>query len=567
MPVVNVGTRQSPSYLPVEVCEVERGQPAKSKLSPYQTRNMLNFAVRAPAQNAQSIVDKGTKVLGLGGPLNPTLASFGIQPHPSLITVPGRVLQAPSVYYKNNKAAQKPIQPISGRWNMKDVRFTGPTTLASWTWLYIDAEDARQFWDSPHALNGTLQAFVAKLNEIGVATGPPCIAGAKITLTGEDNEGRIDRAIEGLMRQGNPSLILTILHSNDSAAYNCVKLVCDVRRGVRNINVLAERLKGANDQYFANVGLKLNLKLGGINQSLKAGELGIIAEGRTMLVGVDVTHPSPVSAGDAPSIAGIVSSVDASLGQWPAEIKVQERRQEMVTSLDTMLKSRLQLWARSNKNTFPENIIVYRDGVSEGQYDLVIDKELPLLKKACTETYPAAQTSKTFPRISIVIVGKRHNTRFYPTREEDCDRSNNTRNGTVVDRGITEARNWDFYLQAHTAIKGTARPAHYFTVWDEIFLRQTPAPPNQNAADILENLTHKMCYLYGRATKAVSICPPAYYADLVCERARCYLSHLFDPSPQHTPSGSLVSGAGQGLSADGRDVEIHPNVRDTMFYI
>lgn len=36
---------------------------------------MLNFAVRSPAQNAQSIVTKGTEVLGLGDPANPTLVS------------------------------------------------------------------------------------------------------------------------------------------------------------------------------------------------------------------------------------------------------------------------------------------------------------------------------------------------------------------------------------------------------------------------------------------------------------------------------------------------------------
>lgn len=449
---------------------------------------------------------------------------------------------------------------------MKEARFTKPTELASWTWLYLDAEGARQHWESPEDLNNSLKAFASKLNKIGVATGPPT-PGISIKLTGRDHEGEIDRAVGELMSRKNPALILTIIHANDSMAYNCVKLACDVRRGVRNVNVLAEKLKGANDQYFANVGLKFNLKLGGTNQSLRTGELDLIAEGRTMLVGVDVTHPSPGSASDAPSIAGVVASVDSSLAQWPAGIKVQERRQEMVASLDTMLKSRLQRWARSNKNTYPQNIIVYRDGVSEGQYDIVIDKELPLLKKACKEIYPASETNKNLPRISIVIVGKRHNTRFYPSREEDADRSNNTRNGTIVDRGVTEARNWDFYLQAHTAIKGTARPAHYFTVWDEIFQYQKPAPPNQNAADILENLTHKVCYLFGRATKAVSICPPAYYADLVCERARCYMSHLFDPSPEVTPAGSMVSGSGPGVSVGSRDVEIHANVRDTMFYI
>ena len=124
---------------------------------------------------------------------------------------------------------------------------------------------------------------------------------------------------------------------------------------------------------------------------------------------------------------------------------------------------------------------------------------------------------------------------FFQPGKRTPDRSSNPQNGTVVDRGVTEARNWDFYLQAHAAIQGTARPAHYYTVIDEIFRDRKVQAPFQNAADALEDLTHNMCYLFGRATKAVSIPPPAYYADFVCERARCYLSRLFDATPGATP--------------------------------
>ena len=455
---------------------------------------------------------------------------------------------------------------MGGNWNMKSIKFTKATKLPSWTWLYVDAENARQHWRNPGELSETLKAFVTKLNEIGVTVGPPA-PGMKITLKPDSDPAEdISWAVQELMRRTKPMLIFGILYSSDAYIYNSVKLTCDVRHGVRNVNVMADRFKGGNDQYFANVGLKFNLKLGGANQSLRPSELGIISEGKTMLVGIDVTHPSPGSSSTAPSVAGIVASVDANLAQWPAEIRIHERRSEMVPALDEMLKSRLAVWARANKNTYPENIIVYRDGVSEGQYNLVIDKELPLLKKACASLYPANQTAASLPRISIVIVGKRHNTRFYPTSESTADRSNNPKNGTVVDRGVTEARNWDFFLQAHTAIKGTARPAHYYTVWDEIFRQRPVAPPHKNPSDVLEDLTHRMCYLFGRATKAVSICPPAYYADLVCERARCYLSHLFDPSPVGTPSGS-VFGGGAGGDIDRDDVLIHPIVKDTMFYI
>lgn len=75
MPVMNVGNRQNPSYLPVEVCMVEPGQPARTKLTGNQTRNMLNFAVRTPALNAQSVVRNGTRVLGFADG-NATLVSL-----------------------------------------------------------------------------------------------------------------------------------------------------------------------------------------------------------------------------------------------------------------------------------------------------------------------------------------------------------------------------------------------------------------------------------------------------------------------------------------------------------
>ncbi|KAH1988429.1 hypothetical protein KXV97_003028, partial [Aspergillus fumigatus] len=152
-------------------------------------------------------------------------------------------------------------------------------------------------------------------------------------------------------------------------------------------------------------------------------------------------------------------------------IRIQASRQEMVAALDTMLQSRLKHWVAVNRQ-LPENIIVYRDGVSEGQYNLVVEKEIPLLKSACEPMY-----QNGLPRLSVIIVGKRHHTRFYPTHEDRADRSSNPQNGTVVDRGVTEARDWDFYLQAHSALQGTARPAHYYIVWDEIFSVQKPRPP------------------------------------------------------------------------------------------
>lgn len=277
-----------------------------------------------------------------------------------------------------------------------------------------------------------------------------------------------------------------------------------------------------------------------------------------MVVGIDVTHPSPGSAKGAPSTAAIVASTDKFLSQWPADLSIQKvARQEMVDALVRMMKSRLALWRKANKGVLPENILVYRDGVGESQYKIVLDSELPLIKQACEEVYPPTDTKKKLPRITIIVVGKRHNTRFYPSKEAEADKSSNCQNGTIVDRDVTETRNWDFFLQAHSVLQGTARPAHYYVVYDEIFPNRKAKYPFMSSADVIEDLTHNMCYLFGRATKAVSICPAAYYADLACERARGYLARFYF-------AGSVPD---DGSVAHADEVRIHPDLKDSMFYI
>ena len=61
-----------------------------------------------------------------------------------------------------------------------------------------------------------------------------------------------------------------------------------------------------------------------------------------MVVGIDVTHPSPGSSSNAPSVAAIVASIDSTLAQWPTELRIQGARQEMVSAMGDMFKGRLR---------------------------------------------------------------------------------------------------------------------------------------------------------------------------------------------------------------------------------
>lgn len=564
-PVVNTGTRANPMYLPAECCMVLPGQASMKKLNPDQTAKMIGFACRRPHMNANSITSDGPGVTGLDPASGSGLASFGIKVNTNMITVPGRVLMPPTIKYRGTTS----VNSRGGSWNMQGVKFTTGATVPPWTYLWIKRDRSIGHVEKFDQLQSILSEFQKMMNASGLIA-PPVITGRIITLDQKSAKMSNDELIDSTLKAASASqqigLMFVILPDSDAAVYNTVKYAGDIKYGMHTICVLDKKVakQERRDQYLANVALKVNSKLLGVNQSLDTAKLGIIAEGKTMVVGIDVTHPSPGSLSSAPSVAAVVASTDKYLSQFPCELSIQESRKEMVTDLSSMFQSRLNLWRTRNK-TLPENILIYRDGVSEGQYQVLKDTEIPALRAACNSAYPPDQKKKGLPKISVIVVGKRHHTRFYATKQSEADRSGNPNNGTVVDRGVTSMWNWDFFLQAHTCLQGTAKPAHYYVVLDEIFGKGNLKKPHPypNAADTLEDLTHNMCYLFCRATKAVSICPPAYYADLACERARCYLSGHFDPSQS---GGSSVTGGTQ-TTASAADVTIHNKLKNSMFYI
>lgn len=79
------------------------------------------------------------------------------------------------------------------------------------------------------------------------------------------------------------------------------------------------------DQYFSNVSMKVNLKLGGSNWSLSSTDL---PPKRTIIMGCDVVHPNPGSK--AASIAAIVATSDITASDYKAEFRMQDARVEII---------------------------------------------------------------------------------------------------------------------------------------------------------------------------------------------------------------------------------------------
>lgn len=494
---------------------------------------------------------------------------FGVSIDKELITVKGRELPPPGIGYRG----AGPVTPENGGWLMKKVKVFKPgRPIGTWTYLLVGTDADR---DLLKATVGEFAVFMSQDMGINITPKPTLVANVGPAVT--DNEPALRATFKQLAAQPHrPEFVLVVLGAKSTVTYNMVKKFADVDFGFPTVCVVQNKLLQSQGQkgYFANVGLKVNLKFGGVNHSIK--DIEHMKANKRMFVGYDVTHPTNLGPGaaNAPSIVALVASVDGDLAQWPAATWQNPARQEMVEQVFVEhFKGRLKLWQSKNQNRLPDDLVIFRDGVSEGQFTTVLKDELPFIRQACQELYPAERV----PRIALIVSVKRHQTRFYPTDPAHAPgKSKSPRQGTVVDRGVTNVRYWDFFLQAHASLQGqyfpgvlmivfidqhtclgTARPAHYTVLLDEIFRPDHGA----KAADVLEKLTHDMCYLYGRATKAVSICPPAYYADLACTRARIHKHELFEDD------GFSDTSSQQGRRHDAEGRNVHENLKNTMFYI
>ncbi|KAG7100225.1 hypothetical protein E1B28_002000 [Marasmius oreades] len=594
LPVVDVRSRadKSPVFIPAELCTIEPGQPFRGKLTGDMTKKMIKEACRNPKDNAELIVGDGFSKLALEPPLSPQ-NSFGITVDKEMAVIPARELPPPRIVY-----GPQTVNARDGKWNIVNAKFHRTARVNSWAMLVINDGEMENFvkgLEDPRVLQ-LRDAFIAKLRGCGMQLSNPTlvIQTERLPLEKDWKGNELDykrrRGIEIIRKKMNdivaqkPDFVLVLLAYTDSYIYPGIKTIGDLKLGLKTICIQvskAMKLRDGrlDDQYLSNVALKVNTKLGGVNHQLDKSAMAWLLKKKTMLVGIDVTHRGPGSKAGAPSIAAVVASVDDEFIQYPASLRIQQTHdiKEMVGELDLeeMMVERLLAYEKKNRK-LPERIFVFRDGVSEGQYDTVLTEELPAIIKAFrNQKLNTARRGEPYrPLISIIVCGKRHHARFFATDAQNADpKTGNTRPGTVVDSGVTGIFDFDFYLQAHAGIQGTVKSTHYVVIYDE----------TRFTADEIQGGTNNVSYLYARATRSVSLIPPAYYADLACERGRCFLNEFLVGNEVESDKGSVSSvGNVKGKSKSTKEAEqkrvfedakkawgdgIHPNVKDVMFYI
>lgn len=548
LPCLQISRRKA-CYLPMELCVICEGQKFLGKLSDDQTAKLLKMGCQRPLER-KAIIDGVME--GPAGPTSGNAAKeFKLQVAREMTLLKGRILQPPKLKLGHGGHVRNLTPSRHDRqWSLRDSHVFEGTRVERWAIISFGGSS-----DQKSIIPRFINQLSQRCEQLGIflhrnTVISPLFEPMHVLANAKLLESKLKKIHKAAFN--NLQLLMCVMEKKHKG-YADLKRIAETSIGVVSQCCLYSNLGKPSSQFLANIALKINAKVGGctvaLYNSLPSQMPRLFKQDDPVIfMGADVTHPHPLDD-FSPSVAAVVGSVN-----WPAankyvsRMRSQTHRQEIIQDLASMVGEILDDFYEE-LSELPRRIIFFRDGVSETQFNKVLQEELEAIRLACSKI-PGYK-----PPITFIVVQKRHHTRLFPCETDSSHPENqpndeNVRPGTVVDTVITHPREFDFYLCSHWGVKGTSRPIHYHVLWDE----------SKFTSDEVQKLVYNLCYTFVRCTKPISLVPPAYYAHLAAYRGRLYLER--SDSSASTASSISRSSPPQAIPLP----KLSENIRKLMFY-
>lgn len=293
----------------------------------------------------------------------------------------------------------------------------------------------------------------------------------------------------------DPRIILIWCENNNEGRYNAIKKEACLHRAIPT-QIITANAAGRNLSVATKVVLQMHTKLGRAPWGVK------IPLTKLMVCGYDISKEGKTSFG------AFVAALD--IKENPTKhfsIAQEHKAQENASDAFSMfMMSALRAYKEYHKGDLPNKIIMYRDGVSEGQLEHLIASELDPLKELLRKIYKDVPEGE--PRFTYIVVNKKINTRIFAKGNRGYE---NPPCGTVVDNTITLPERYDFFLVSQRTKQGTVAPTSYNVLEDTI---QLPAAK-------MQMITYKLCQLYynwNGSVRVPAVCQYAKKLALLCAK-------------------------------------------------
>ncbi|XP_054153870.1 piwi-like protein Siwi [Oppia nitens] len=280
-------------------------------------------------------------------------------------------------------------------------------------------------------------------------------------------------------------IIVVILPNNNKDRYDAIKKIFCCDHPMASQLVVSRTLSKNLMSVSTKIGIQMACKLGAEPWVLD------IPPPNLMVVGFDVNRDSAMRER---AIGAFVCSTNSTLTKWYSCVSPHKNREELSNNFKMNFQSGLKRYYDINKKP-PQTIVIYRDGVSEGDIEYVYDYELKQITDSIKSIFNEIPI-----KLCFTIVTKRINTRlFLRVNQNQC---HNPQPGTVVDSVVTRDDRYDFFLVSQSVRQGTVTPTMYNIIKDD-----TRWAPHRH-----QQLAYKLTHLYYNWIGTIRVPAPCQYA-------------------------------------------------------
>ncbi|PRD22810.1 UNVERIFIED_CONTAM: Piwi-like protein [Trichonephila clavipes] len=403
------------------------------------------------------------------------LQSWNVELVTRPVKLEGRILQPETLYFGQGKSMTASVEADWGRY-AATANVLVPVPFVKWAVIYVRRDAAK------------VRDFVKMLCNVTPQMGIDVKEPQFIEIINDRTESYCN-AIREII---NPTLqiIVAIFPTPRDDRYSAIKKMCCVEMPIPSQVINAKTICDARKlrSVVQKIALQMNCKLGGELWSVH------IPMKDLMVCGLDTYHD--LSKGRR-SVLGFVSSINQNRTRWFSVTAMQNQGQELGDSLKMLFLAALRKYFDVN-HRLPEKIVLFRDGVSDGQMEIVSKYEAGQLAscfKHFSENYN--------PTLTINVVQKRINTRIYTAKNQGRNTVlDNPPPGTILDHTVTRKSWYDYFLVSQHVRQGTVTPTHYVVVYDSSSIKP----------DHMQQIAYKMTHLYYNWPGTVRVPAPCQYA-------------------------------------------------------
>ncbi|KAF1770443.1 hypothetical protein GCK72_002262 [Caenorhabditis remanei] len=405
------------------------------------------------------------------------------------VKVDAIVLNKPKIIFHGNKFANldDPKSRFPTDFNRAGAYFIAKD-LANWEMVFVQGEEVK----------GLADQLVSEMRTNGMKTNPPAVS---FIVHGDLNT--VFQKAKAAKRQ----LLFFVVKSRYNYHQQIKALEQRFDLLTQEIRLETAEKVFRQPQTRLNITNKTNMKLGGLNYQIGSESFN---KPNRLIVGFETSQRSGGNP-DYPISVGFAANMLDHHQKFAGGYVYVKRSNNVFGSIvkDTLVKV---LETTKKNRGVPNDILLYFNGISEGQFAMLNEEFSQHVKEACKFMSPSYQ-----PHFTIIASSKTHNERLY---KSDKGRIVNLEPGTVIDHTIVSPVYNEWFHASAVARQGTAK-ATKFTL---IFTTQ-PNEPMWN----LEQLTNDLCYDHQIVFHPVGLPVPLYIAGRYSQRGAMVLNENDGP--------------------------------------